>query len=111
MVATFVTMSGPSPGLAQIARMAQEAIEGWLREYDGYLGLVILTNDDEQRARIVTFWDTPENEFRSRQGRHAMRSQIANAAELAIEEIEVYEVPVFELVDPAEEPPGTGAAG
>ena len=98
MVATMVTMTGPRERLADIARMAQEAIEGWLRDYDGYRGLVIFTDEDAGRARVFTLWETAEDEERSRHGRSAMRNQIAATADLSVDKVEVYDVPVFEVL-------------
>jgi heme-degrading monooxygenase HmoA len=97
MVAAMATLRGPTPGLAEISRMASESVEGWLRDYDGYRGLVIFTDEESQTSRVVTFWETPEDEVRARTSRAAMRDQIAATAGMEVVEFGVWEVPVFEL--------------
>ena len=84
--------------LAEIARIAADGIEGWLRDYDGYLGLVMLTDEESQTARVISFWDSREAEVRSRTARTTMRDQIASSAGLDVVEYRVWEVPVCELL-------------
>jgi len=78
--------------------MAAEAVEGWLRDYDGYRGLLILTDEEGQRSQVITLWDTSEAEERARPARGAMRDQIAAQAGMAVEAFDVYDVPVCEVV-------------
>lgn len=94
----MATISGPASGLADISRMASEAVEGWLRDYEGYRGLIIFTDEDAQRSRVITLWDTPEDEARARSARGAMRDQIAAASGMAVVDFEIYEVPVCEVL-------------
>lgn len=98
MVAAVSIVAGPAMGMADYARMAQEAIEDWLRGYQGYRGLLVFTDEGGQRARIITLWDTPEAEVSSRQGRSAMRDQVAAGVGMVVEGVEVYEVPVCEVL-------------
>lgn len=98
MVAAMATISGPASGLAEISRMANESVEGWLREYEGYRGLLVFTDEKAQTSRVITFWETPEAEARARSGCGAMRDAIAAAAGMEVVEFQVYEVPVYELV-------------
>lgn len=78
--------------------MAAEAVEGWLRDYEGYRGLLILTDEEGQRSQVITLWETPEDEERSRTARGVMRDQIAAQAGMAVEAFDVYDVPVCEVV-------------
>jgi hypothetical protein len=98
MVAAMSIVTGPALGMADYARIAHEAIEEWLRGYDGYLGLIVFTDEGGQRARIITLWATPEAEVSSRHGRNAMRDQVAAGAGMAVEGMELYDVPVFEVL-------------
>lgn len=98
MVAAMSLVTGPAPEMANIALMAQEAIEGWLRGYDGYRGLIVFTDQDGARARIITLWENAESEERSRDGRGAMREKVAETAGMTVEAMEVYDVPVYEFV-------------
>jgi hypothetical protein len=99
VVAAVATISGPASGLAEISRMASESIESWLRDYEGYRGLVVLTDEQGQRSVTITLWETPEAEKKARASRGAMRDQIAAAAGMEVVDFSVYEVAVLELAD------------
>ena len=60
--------------------------------------MIVFTDEDGQRARIVTLWETPEDEMSSRQGRSAMRDRVAAGAGMVVEGVELYEVPVCEIL-------------
>jgi len=113
VIAAMSIVAGPALGMADYARMAQEAIEGWLRGYEGYRGLLVFTDEGGQRARIITLWDTAEAELSSRQGRSAMRDRVAAGAGMVIEGVELYEVPVCEVLPdpPAEVEPAQDSTG
>jgi heme-degrading monooxygenase HmoA len=93
---TIVT--GSAPDMANIARMARDAIEEWLRGYDGYRGMIVFTDQDGEQARIITFWETSEAEERSRKGRSEMRNSVVATAGMSVAGFELYEVPVCDLV-------------
>jgi heme-degrading monooxygenase HmoA len=98
MVAAMATVAGPASGLAELSRMASESVEGWLRGYEGYRGLVVLTDEEGQRSQVITLWETHEAEADARAARGAMRDQIAAMAGMEVVDFGVYEVAVFELV-------------
>jgi heme-degrading monooxygenase HmoA len=98
VVAAMTLVTGPAPEMANIARMAHEAIEEWLRGYDGYCGIIVFTDQDGQRARIITLWEDSEAEERSRKGRTEMRNSVVATAGMDVQGFEVYEVPVCEFV-------------
>ena len=91
-------VTGAALGMADYAAMAREAVEGWLREYDGYRGLLVFTDEDGQRARIITLWESADAEARSRQGRRAMRDRVAATAGMVVEGVELYDVPVCDVL-------------
>jgi hypothetical protein len=91
-------LSGTSSDLANFARVAQEEVGEWLAGYDGYRGLIVLTAEQDGRARIITLWDSTRAEERSRDGRGAMRDRIALAAGMAVEAVELYEAPICEVL-------------
>jgi hypothetical protein len=96
------TLVGKTPDMADVARMAGEAMEGWLRDYEGYRGLIVFTDEEGQRARVMTLWDTADAEQRARVSRGEMRDRMAATTGMTVEGMEIYEVPVFALAD---EPP------
>src|SRR5918992_5088250 len=97
----MATIRGPAEGLAEISRMASESVDGWLRGYEGYRGLLVFTDEEAQQSRVVTLWETPEDEAKARTARGAMRDQIAAAVGMEVVDFGVYEVAVFEV--PGEE--------
>ena len=97
-MATMVLASGPAPEMAEVARVAAESVEGWLREYPGYRGVIVLTDEDGARSKVITFWDTSEDEARARESRAAMRDSVGATVGMRVERSEVFEVPVLALV-------------
>jgi heme-degrading monooxygenase HmoA len=97
MVAAMATVSGSASGLADIARMASESVEGWLRGYEGYRGLIVLADEEGQRSQVITLWETHEAEEEARAARGAMRDQIATMAGMSVVDFGVYEAAVFEI--------------
>jgi hypothetical protein len=98
MVAAMATLSGATSEMDGIAEMASESIEGWLKEYDGYRGILVFSDTEAGRSRVITLWETHEDEQRARVSRGAMRDQLAATIGVTVESFEVYDVPVCELV-------------
>ena len=99
------TLRGPAPGMAEIGRMAGEAMEGWLREYDGYRGLILLTDEDGEQAHVITIWEPREAERASRATRASLRDKLAATAGMEVVGMEPYDLPVFEII-PEDDPAG-----
>jgi heme-degrading monooxygenase HmoA len=95
----MATIRGPAEGLAEISRMASESVEGWLRGYEGYRGLLVFTDEAASQSWVVTLWESAADEANARSGRGAMRDQIAAAAGMEVVDFGVYEVAVFEVPD------------
>jgi heme-degrading monooxygenase HmoA len=98
VIAAMATMTGRAEDMAGVARLAKETMEDWLREYDGYRGVIVLTDEPNGRARVITLWETAEDELRARQSRGAMRDQVALTAGMTVEGMELYDVPALEVV-------------
>ena len=97
-------MRGAVQDMAEIGRMAGEAMEGWLRDYDGYRGLIILTSQSGETAHVITLWETREAEQSSRTTRAALRDRLAATAGMEVVSMEPYDLPVIEIIpenDPA----------
>ena len=50
------TLVGPVPELDETGVVAGEAVLPWLRELEGFRGMMILTDETQEKARVVTFW-------------------------------------------------------
>ena len=107
MVAAMSTLSGPVSALADISRLADENVGPWLREYEGYRGTLVFTNEETQTAHLITLWNAPEDEERARESRGAMRDQLAATAGMEVVGFEVFEVVAHELIPDADGDPSS----
>ena len=99
------TLSGPVSALAEISRLAGENVGPWLREYEGYCGTLVFTNEETQTAHLITLWNAPEDEERARESRGAMRDQLATTAGMEVVGFEVFEVVAHEILPDADGDP------
>ena len=91
------TLKGPVNALADISRLASENVGPWLREYEGYRGTLVFTDEAAQTARLITLWETAEDEERARASRGAMRDQLAATAGMEVVSFDVFDVVGYEL--------------
>ena len=97
MVAAMATVSGPAASLAALTEVSED-VGGWLRGYDGYRGVFVFADQNENKSRVITLWETAEDERAARQARGAMRDQLMAVAGLEVVSFEVYDVPgAFEV--------------
>jgi quinol monooxygenase YgiN len=78
--------------LDEDAQAAVEALLPWIRQFDGYRGMIVLTDGANGRAHFVTFWEDEEALKRSAQGRQQVREQMAKTAGAEIESSQAYVV-------------------
>lgn len=97
MVAAMATLSGPAANLAAITEASGD-VGSWLRQYNGYRGVFVFADENERLSRVITLWDSAEDERAARQGRGAMRDQLMALAGLEVISFDVYEVPGHEYV-------------
>lgn len=71
------TFRGEGIDLDTAAKAAGESMEAWLRQFDGYLGLILLTNEEAGSAHALTFWENAESVEQSEPGRTQMRESMA----------------------------------
>jgi hypothetical protein len=97
MVAAMATISGPAESLAAITQLSDD-VGGWLREYNGYRGVLVFIDEGAEASRVITLWETPEDERAAREARGAMRDQLMEMAGLEVVSFAVYLVPAHEYV-------------
>ena len=78
--------------MSATAGMAAESMLAWLREFDGYRGLLVLGDPEAGNARIVSFWDSLDALERSERGRREVRESMIAAAGAQLESVERYEL-------------------
>jgi heme-degrading monooxygenase HmoA len=69
----------------------------WLREIDGFEGLLMLSNEAEATTLVLTFWKDREVAERHRAARMRFRDRMTAAAQVTIEEVADYEVSFADL--------------
>jgi heme-degrading monooxygenase HmoA len=57
MLANMTSVKSDGANLETEARMAAEALLPWVRQFDGYRGMIVLSDGVNGRARFVTFWE------------------------------------------------------
>ena len=93
----MATISGPAGSLAALTGVSDD-VGGWLREYVGYRGIFVFVDESEQTSRVITLWETHEDERAARQARGAMRDQLLAMAGLEVVSFDVYDVPAVDYV-------------
>jgi heme-degrading monooxygenase HmoA len=101
LVASMSTLIGPVPEMDDTGTVAGEAVLPWLQEMDGFRGMMILTDESQEKARVLTFWESRDHAERSLTTRHQLRDRMAAAVGMEIESTESYVVATLQLVDGA----------
>lgn len=100
-----VTTTTASPDLPlDVATMSGEAMLPWLREIEGFHGLVMLTNETDKTTLVVTFWESREVAEQHSAARARFRERITETVEVRVEAATDYAV-TFAEVDPFRIPP------
>jgi heme-degrading monooxygenase HmoA len=85
------TKGSPDQSL-EIATIAGEEMLPWLREIDGFDGLLMLTNEEAATTLVMTFWENREVAERHRAARTEFRERVTATVNVNIEETSDYEV-------------------
>ena len=83
--------------MAAVAAMAGETMVEWLRDLDGFEGLLMLSNDETGITHVISFWESAEVAERSRVARLKLRDRITTTVSVEVQETEPYEVAFAEL--------------
>lgn len=93
-----VTRTKGAPGQPlEVATMTGEEMLPWLRDIDGFEGLLMLSNEAEATTLVLTFWKDREVAERHRAARTRFRDRVTAAAQVTIEEVVEYEVSFADL--------------
>jgi hypothetical protein len=83
--------------MVELARMAGESMVGWLRELEGYQGLLMLTNDETGTTQVITLWESEEAAERHRVARLRLRDLVTATVGVDVKETVSYAVGFAEL--------------
>jgi hypothetical protein len=81
----------------EVSTIVGEEMTSWLRQIDGFEGLLLLTNEDGTVNLALTFWKDREVAELHRDARARFREGVTAAARATIEEVVDYEVSFAEL--------------
>ena len=97
MHATLTTTRGSNEDMAGLAVMAGEAMVEWLRDIDGFHGLVMLTDQETGTTRVIGFWESEEVARRHRAARLRLGGHITATLNIEVHETESYDVSFAQL--------------
>ena len=97
MHASMTTIRGTAEDMAAIATMAGETMVEWLRDLEGFEGLLMLSSDDTGITHVISFWESKEVAERSRVARLQLRDRITATVDVEVQQTDPYEVSFAEL--------------
>jgi heme-degrading monooxygenase HmoA len=91
------TLEGPPDEIDEILREIREHVLPLLRQQDGFKGFITL--EDRQSGKLIgiTFWESERAMQASEEVGDRTRSETAEATHDTIEDVERYEVGLFEM--------------
>ena len=76
----------------EIATIAGQEMLPWLRQIEGFDGLLMLTNEEEATTLVLTFWRDREVAERHRAAREEFRGRVTAAVNVTVEEAMDFDV-------------------
>ena len=93
----MTTTKGTGEDMLALATMAGETMVEWLRDLEGFEGLLMLSNDETGTTHVISFWESKEIADRSRVARLKLRDRITSTVGVEVQETESYEVAFADL--------------
>ena len=78
--------------MVAVATMAGETMVEWLRDVEGFEGLLMLSNAETGTTHVISFWTDAEIAERSRTAREQLRDRITATVSVEVQETQPYEV-------------------
>ena len=106
MHASLTTTLGPhDDDMIEVARMAGETMLSWLRDVEGFRGIVMLSDEEMGKTHVITFWESAEVAEKSRISRLQLRDRITETVSVEVQETRPYVVSFADLGEFAIVPP------
>jgi hypothetical protein len=96
----YVTVTRTKAGSEQpleVSTIVGEEMTSWLRQIEGFEGLLLLSDEAGTDGLALTFWRDREVAERHRVARTRFRERVTAAVDATIEEVVDYEVSFAEL--------------
>lgn len=97
MHATMTTTRGSNEDMALVAAITGDAMVTWLRDIEGFLGLVMLTEEATGTTKVIAFWESEEVAERHRAARLRLRDRVTSTVDVEVQETAAYDVPFADL--------------
>jgi heme-degrading monooxygenase HmoA len=95
--AGMTTTQGTDEDMVAIAAMAGETMDGWLRELEGFRGLLVLSSGESGITQVLTLWESKEVAERHQASRMRLRDLITGTVGVEVLETASYEVAFADL--------------
>ena len=92
MHASLTTTTGTAEDMVALATMAGETMVEWLRDVEGFEGLLMLSNEETGTTHVISFWTDEESAERSREARLRLRDRITATVSVEVQETQPYTV-------------------
>jgi heme-degrading monooxygenase HmoA len=92
MFAALTRTHGSNETTTEVATMVGEEMYRWLRDVEGFEGLLVLTNLEAGTTNVVAFWESREVAERHRVAREHLRDRVTAAVDVRVLATEPYEV-------------------
>ena len=93
----MTTTQGTAEDMVALAAMAGETMVEWLRDIEGFQGLLMLSSNETGMTHVISFWESEEIAERSRVARLKLRDRITTTVSVEVQETEAYEVSFADL--------------
>jgi heme-degrading monooxygenase HmoA len=92
VIARVVTYQGAVSADLRGVRMYEQSAIPWLEDADGFRGMIVLVDRENERTLSLSFWTDEQAELRSEDARRRFGELIAEEIGLERHDGEVYEV-------------------
>ena len=75
-----------------LARISGETMAPWLRQIEGFEGLLMLSSQETGVTHVITFWENREVAEKHREARRSLRDRITSTVDVEVEETADYEL-------------------
>jgi heme-degrading monooxygenase HmoA len=94
---SVTTTKGSPDEPIEIATMAGEEMLPWLRQIDGFQGLLMLSDEAAGTTLVLSFWESREVAEHHRVAREAFRDRITSAVSVDVVDVSGYELTFADL--------------
>jgi hypothetical protein len=97
MHVTVTRTRGPVDQPIGIATLAGEEMLPWLRQIQGFEGLLMLSNENDGTTLVISFWESREVAEEHRVVRAEFRERITATVDVQVEDVSDYELTFADL--------------